>query len=130
MPIYLQIVEEVKRAIALGQLLGGDQLPTVKQLATDLVINPNTAAKAYRDLEREGIIETFPGRGSFVSAKIVDSARREQVAKLTEDLRRLIRDAAALGLTPRELTEQFEKEVQNCYWRDGDVIGHRNRASD
>ena len=65
-PIYLQVIGQVKRAIALGTLLPGEQLPTVKALALDLTINPNTVARAYRDLERDRVIETSPGRGSFV----------------------------------------------------------------
>lgn len=65
-PIYLQIIEQVKRSVALGILQAGEQLPTVKQLALDLTINPNTVARAYRDLERDSVIETAPGRGSFV----------------------------------------------------------------
>lgn len=59
-PIYLQIIEQVKRSVALGVLQDGEQLPTVKQLAMDLTVNPNTVARAYRDLEREGVIETAP----------------------------------------------------------------------
>ena len=65
-PIYLQIIEQIKRSVALGILQAGEQLPTVKQLALDLTINPNTVARAYRDLERDTVIETAPGRGSFV----------------------------------------------------------------
>ncbi|MGA8532905.1 MAG: GntR family transcriptional regulator, partial [Candidatus Tumulicola sp.] len=65
-PIYLQIIEQIKRSVALGILQAGEQLPTVKQLALDLTINPNTVARAYRDLERDSVIETAPGRGSFV----------------------------------------------------------------
>ena len=65
-PIYLQVIEQVKRSVALGVLAAGEQLPTVKQLALDLTINPNTVAKAYRELERDGVIETAAGRGSFV----------------------------------------------------------------
>jgi GntR family transcriptional regulator len=65
-PIYLQIIEQVKRSVALGILQAGEQLPTVKQLALDLTVNPNTVAKAYRELERESVIETFAGRGSFI----------------------------------------------------------------
>ena len=60
-PIYLQIVEQIKRSVALGVLQAGEQLPTVKQLALDLTVNPNTVARAYRDLERENVIETSPG---------------------------------------------------------------------
>src|SRR5271155_6273724 len=65
-PIYLQVIEQVMRSVALGILGSGEQLPTVKQLALDLTVNPNTVARAYRDLERDGVIETSPGRGSFV----------------------------------------------------------------
>jgi len=67
-PLYLQLIEQVKRAVALGSLAPGEQLPTVKALALSLTINPNTVARAYRDLERDGVIETSPGRGSFVRA--------------------------------------------------------------
>ncbi|HMD01533.1 MAG TPA: GntR family transcriptional regulator, partial [Candidatus Baltobacteraceae bacterium] len=65
-PLYLQLIEQVKRAVALGTLGPREQLPTVKALALDLTINPNTVARAYRELERDEIIETSPGRGSFV----------------------------------------------------------------
>jgi GntR family transcriptional regulator len=104
-PIYQQIVEQVKRSTALGVLLPGEQLPTVKQLALNLTINPNTVARAYRDLERDGVIETSPGRGSFVrgdgtaesSAKVaaVDVAR-----KAIEDA---VREAKAMGLSRAEV---------------------------
>jgi GntR family transcriptional regulator len=104
-PIYQQIVEQVKRSTALGVLLPGEQLPTVKQLALDLTINPNTVARAYRDLERDGVIETSPGRGSFVrgdgtaesSAKVaaVDVARRA-----IEDA---VREAKSMGLSREEV---------------------------
>lgn len=69
LPIYLQIVNQVKRAVASGVLVPGDRLPTVRQLAVDLTINPNTVAKAYQELEREGVISTVPGRGTFVGQK-------------------------------------------------------------
>jgi GntR family transcriptional regulator len=104
-PIYQQIVEQVKRSTALGVLLPGEQLPTVKQLALDLTINPNTVARAYRDLERDGVIETSPGRGSFVrgdgtaesSAKVaaIDVARRA-----IEDA---VREAKSMGLSREEV---------------------------
>ena len=75
-PIYLQIIEQVKRSVALGVLQAGEQLPTVKQLAIDLTVNPNTVARAYRELEREDVIETSPGRGSFVRSNgLADSPK-------------------------------------------------------
>jgi GntR family transcriptional regulator len=67
-PLYLQLTEQIKRAIALGTLAPGEQLPTVKALALELTVNPNTVARVYRELERDGVIDTSPGRGSFVSA--------------------------------------------------------------
>ena len=65
-PLYLQLIEQVKRAVLLGALGPGEQLPTVKALALELTINPNTVARVYRELERDGVIETSPGRGSFI----------------------------------------------------------------
>jgi GntR family transcriptional regulator len=76
-PLYLQLIEQITRAVALGSLAPGEQLPTVKALALDLTINPNTVARVYRELERDGVIETSPGRGSFVRANgTVGEARR------------------------------------------------------
>src|SRR5579864_368439 len=75
-PLYLQLIEQVKRAVALGALAAGEQLPTVKALALDLTINPNTVARVYRDLEKDGVIETSPGRGSFVRTNGQTGAQR------------------------------------------------------
>src|ERR1700694_1130144 len=75
--MYLQLIEQVKRWVARGALAPGEQLPTVKQLALDLTINPNTVARAYHLLERDGVIETSPGRGSFVRSNgVVTDVRR------------------------------------------------------
>ena len=73
-PIYLQLMEQVKHAIETGALQPGDQLPGIRPLAEELVINPNTVAKAYRELEHEGVIELRHGAGAFVSA---NGARRK-----------------------------------------------------
>jgi GntR family transcriptional regulator len=67
---YLQIVQQVKEALRLGLLDVGDQLPTVREVVADLAINPNTVAKAYRDLEREGLVVARPGRGTFVASTL------------------------------------------------------------
>jgi GntR family transcriptional regulator len=100
-PIYLQIIEQVKRSVALGILRAGEQLPTVKQLALDLTINPNTVARAYRDLERDSVIETAPGRGSFVRATDGSAASARTVARdVARDALELgLREAKAVGLT-------------------------------
>ena len=102
--MYLQLIEQVKRSVAVGALLPGEQLPTVKQLSVDLTINPNTVARAYRDLERDAVIETSPGRGSFVRADGVKSAARKTLTDVAMDaLTNAVREAKSLGLTRAEL---------------------------
>jgi GntR family transcriptional regulator len=98
-PLYLQLMEQVKRAVALGTLAAGEQLPTVKSLALGLTVNPNTVARAYRDLEREGVIETSPGRGSFVRADgALGEATRAADDVALATLADAIRQAKAMGL--------------------------------
>jgi GntR family transcriptional regulator len=97
-PLYLQLIEQVKRAVALGALAPGEQLPTVKALAIDLTINPNTVARVYRELERDGVIETSPGRGSFVRANGQPGARRMADGVAEQSLADAIREARSLGL--------------------------------
>jgi len=110
-PIYLQLMEQVKHAIETGALRPGEQLPGMRPLAEELVINPNTVAKAYRELEHEGIIELRHGAGAFVSAiaqakKLTDKLRAAQavVAAAVEKLR-------ARGVTDEEIRRLFEAEL-------------------
>jgi GntR family transcriptional regulator len=110
-PIYLQLMEQVKHAIETGALRPGEQLPGIRPLAEELVINPNTVAKAYRELEHEGVIELRHGAGAFVSGsararKVADKLRTAQplVATAVERLR-------ARGLTDEEIRRLFEAEL-------------------
>jgi GntR family transcriptional regulator len=108
-PIYLQLIEQIKRSVALGIMAGGEQLPTVKQLALDLTINPNTVARAYRDLERDGVIETSPGRGSFVRS---DGAAQTTALNAGADVAResfenAVREAKSLGLARGAVRDIF-----------------------
>ncbi|HEX9407805.1 MAG TPA: GntR family transcriptional regulator [Thermoanaerobaculia bacterium] len=110
-PIYLQLMEQVKHAIETGALRPGEQLPGIRPLAEELVINVNTVAKAYRELEHEGIIELRHGSGAFVSenaraGKLADTLRGAQsmVAAAIERLR-------ARGLTADEIRRLFEAEL-------------------
>jgi GntR family transcriptional regulator len=109
-PIYLQLMEQVKHAIETGALRPGEQLPGIRPLAEELVINPNTVAKVYRELEHEGVIELRHGAGAFVSpnarAKATDNLRAGQtiVAAAVEKLR-------ARGVTPEEIRRLFEAEL-------------------
>ena len=111
-PIYLQLMEQVKHAIETGALRPGEQLPGIRPLAEELVINPNTVAKAYRELEHEGVIELRHGAGAFVSGqmlksrKAADSLRTAQpiVAAAIERLRQR-------GLSDEEIRRLFEAEL-------------------
>jgi GntR family transcriptional regulator len=110
-PIYLQLMEQVKHAIETGALRPGEQLPGIRPLAEELVINPNTVAKAYRELEHEGVIELRHGAGAFVSAnprgkKAADSLRAGQtiVAGAIDKLRQR-------GLSDEEIRRLFEAEL-------------------
>jgi GntR family transcriptional regulator len=99
-PIYLQLIEQIKRSVALGVLGAGEQLPTVKQLAVDLTINPNTVAKAYRELERDEVIETSPGRGSFVRGDgATVSSKNAGMDVARDNIVASVRDAKSLGLS-------------------------------
>ena len=113
-PIYLQLIDQVKRAVALGTLASGEQLPTVKALALELTVNPNTVARAYRDLEHDGVIETSPGRGSFVKPNgVASDTLREDVAGPALDL--AVRAAKGYGLDENGVRRLFESALQRWY---------------
>jgi len=113
-PIYLQLIEQVKRGVALGTLASGEQLPTVKALALELTVNPNTVARAYRDLERDGVIETSPGRGSFVRVNgIAPSELRADVAGPAFD--DAVRGAKSMGLKRDAVRRLFENTLHRWY---------------
>ncbi len=110
-PIYLQLMDQVKHAIETGALRPGEQLPGIRPLAEELVINPNTVAKAYRELEHEGIIELRHGAGAFVS-------RNSGAKKLTEKLRSgqsvvaaAVKQLRAEGISEEEIRRLFEAEL-------------------
>jgi GntR family transcriptional regulator len=110
-PIYLQLMEQVKHSIETGALRPGEQLPGIRPLAEELVINPNTVAKAYRELEHEGIIELRHGAGAFVAGnagakKLTEKVRAGQaiVAAAIERLR-------ARGVTDEEIRRLFEAKL-------------------
>jgi GntR family transcriptional regulator len=107
-PIYLQIIEQIKRSVALGILQGGEQLPTVKQLAIDLTVNPNTVARAYRELEREQVIETSPGRGSFVRSNGVTESPKVAADIGRDALDVALREAKSVGLAREDVRELFD----------------------
>ena len=101
-PTYLQLVEQVRRGLLLGYLGDGDQLPTVREVAAALVVNPNTVAKAYRELEREGLVAPRAGQGTFVTGSI-DQIPAATYARLSRGLRGWLRGAREAGLAPDQV---------------------------
>ena len=115
-PIYLQIIEQVKRSVALGILQAGEQLPTVKQLALDLTVNPNTVARAYRELERDSVIETSPGRGSFVRGNGSTASPNTAAAHIARDaFDAALREAKSVGLGRSDVRELIDIAIDRWF---------------
>lgn len=110
-PIYKQITEQVRLAVATGKLAVADQLPSVRALAESLAVNPNTVARAYTDLAREGLIETQPGRGVFVIEKRRVLAREESRRRLEPLMNTLISEGLAMHFSAEELQESFARQL-------------------
>ena len=116
-PLYIQIVNQIKHAIDVGALLPGEQLPTVRQLAGELTIAPNTIVKAYNELQAMSLIESRPGVGTVVVASLDGTVRRRQIEALYERLSAVVRDAASLGIAKDELATRFEAEANDYFHR-------------
>ena len=108
-PFYRQIIDLVKGGIATGRLEPGDQLPTVRQLAVDLSINPNTVSRAYMELELTGLVATQMGSGTFVSNKKVEQDEMERQRILAELCQQLLSRATSHGLTLDDILENLER---------------------
>jgi len=106
-PVYRQIMDQVRGAVASGALTSGDQLPTVRQLAVDLEINPNTVVRAYRELELGGMLETQQGTGTFISAQKVKRADAQRERQLSQIVGDCVSRAGAAGFTVEELIEEL-----------------------
>ncbi len=102
MPIYEQLVENISKMVLSGVFMPNDPIPSVRQLASELGINPNTIQKAYSELERRGIIYSVKGRGSFVSDSIGDALERQKEAVIA-DLVSAMNEAKALGLNKNDI---------------------------
>jgi GntR family transcriptional regulator len=111
---YLQLVQQVRDALRLGLLAPGDRLPTAQQVVAKLAINPNTVLKAYRDLEREGLVRGRPGQGTFVVGTLPPTDPAEQRRVLTA-MTDLLRSALAAGLGPDDIESIYRTAVRNCF---------------
>jgi len=115
-PLFAQVVQQVRQAVAVGTLKPGEQLPTVRDLAGQLVLNPNTVAKAYQDLERDGVIVTRRGAGTFVAEAncVLASGERERI--LAEKIDACLTEAVHLGFGRRQVTALFTKGLGKYQW--------------
>ena len=111
-PIYRQIVDQVCRAVATGQLVPGEQVPSVRALAEQLVINPNTVARTYADLIREGVLEAQKGKGVFVARRRPVYTRAERLRRLEATLDAFVNEGVRLGFTPEEMREALERKLR------------------
>ena len=116
-PFYRQIIDQVLLAVADGRLKPGTQLPTVRQLAVDLSVNLNTVAKAYREMEIRGIVQTQQGTGTFIAAR--SGARSREKRKALQDLLdRLLANAEALGVPMDDVVEALVERVERVRGRE------------
>ena len=111
-PIYRQLMEQIKHAIETGALRTGEQLPGIRKLSEELVINPNTIAKVYRELERQGVIELRQGLGAFVAER-KEAVAHPQILRAAPLIKSLIAKLASLNLSEEEMRRLFEAELTN-----------------
>lgn len=108
-PLYLQLMEQVKHAVETGALREGDQLPTIRKMAEELVMNPNTVVRAYRELEHEGVIELRHGSGAFIKEPAAERARL--VRKAQTVVQSTVERLTGMGLSEDEIRRTFESEL-------------------
>jgi len=111
LPLYLQIEAQVKNAVGAGALAQGDSLPSVRKLAGELRINPNTVARAYQNLEREGVIRTVPGGGTYVADNVPGLLKSEKMRRLRPYARQIAVEGRQLRLAPEEILKIVQEEL-------------------
>jgi GntR family transcriptional regulator len=110
-PVYRQLVDQVRAGMASGSLRAGEQLPTVRQLAVDLAINPNTVMRAYRELELGGLLETHQGTGTFISEKKLEKKSAERDRQVAQMAAEFAARAGAAGFSVEDLIDRL-RELQ------------------
>lgn len=110
--IYRQISDQIRRLVATNKLAVGDAVPSVRQLAKDLVINPNTVAKAYAELVRDGVLESQQGRGYFVARRKSIFTKAERLRRLDQALDLAVSQAIMLDFTPEEISERLQIRLE------------------
>jgi GntR family transcriptional regulator len=117
LPIYQQLTGQIRESIARGDLQPGERLPSVRQLSFDLAITPNTVARAYGDLEKEGLLISRPGLGIFVAQPRNDLTKEARDRRLTERLDALLTEAVHLGYSAEEVIRFVTRRVREFQWK-------------
>lgn len=107
-PIYEQIIDSIKELVVKGVLIPGERLPSVRDIAKEMTLNPNTVQKAYQELERQGIISTLRGKGTFISEDIQANNKILKRSQLMEELKKLVVEAIYLDLSKDELIDYIK----------------------
>ncbi len=115
-PIYQQLTEQICAAIARGRLQAGERLPSVRELSQSLVVNPNTVARAYTELERDGTLYTRPGMGVFVAESRVAQPKAARRERLLPSIDQLLVNAVRLGCAADEVLELIERQMKDFQW--------------
>jgi GntR family transcriptional regulator len=123
-PIYLQIETQVKHYIASGALKQGEALPSVRQVAADLRVNPNTAARAYQNLERDGLLRTVPGGRTYVAENPAGLLKSEKIRRLRPYARQIAVEGTQLRLGPEEIVNLVQQELEAL-----EVVNERTGSS-
>ena len=114
-PVYLQIIEQIKHAISIGVFEVGKSIPTIREMALQLCVNPNTVAKAIRELEREGFLKTYVGKGSFVTENSTNINKNDKEVKIMQLIEKCVKDAKWIGLDKdvfiKYINENWEKII-------------------
>lgn len=119
--IYRQLSEQIREAIATGRLAEGERLPSVRELSRTLVVNPNTIARVYTELERDGVLNTRPGLGVFVARPRQELTKKARHDRLTRHMDTLLTEAVHLGFAPEEVTGLVAERMKRFRWDRGET---------
>lgn len=113
LPLFSQIMEGIRLAIATGRVGSGDRIPSIRELAVELRVNPNTVAKAYQELERQGVVEAKRGAGYYVTGSDSQAGQRERRTLLKARIDELLSTALELGFSPDEFKKAIQKRIED-----------------
>src|ERR1041385_5675437 len=128
LPIYQQLSQQIREAIARGELQPETNLPSVRQLSRELVVNPNTVARAYTELEREGLLVSRPGRGIYVAQPRNDLTQAARDRRLTEQIDRWLTEAVHLGFSADEVLRLVAARVERFRWQVGGAARQEDQS--